>query len=53
MKPNRGPAKSAYPPNTIDTSQIELSSDLEELTKHLAENIHDNWARKRIDQGWR
>ena len=43
----------AYTPPTIDTSQIELSSDLEKLTEHLAENNHDHWARKRIEEGWR
>ena len=42
-----------YTPQTIDTSQIELSRDLEDLTEHLAENNHDHWARKRIDEGWR
>ena len=43
----------AYSPKTIDTSSIELSSDLRELVERLAENNHDHWARKRLDEGWR
>ena len=42
-----------YKPRTIDTSQVRLTSDLEELIERLAENNHDHWARKRIDEGWR
>ena len=42
-----------YTPNPIDTSAIELSSDLLELTEKLAENTHDVWAVGRINQGWK
>jgi hypothetical protein len=42
-----------YVPETIDTSQIALSSDLEGVVERLAQNNHDHWARKRIDEGWR
>jgi hypothetical protein len=42
-----------YTPQTIDTSQIKLTSDLEELVERLAHNNHDHWAQKRIDEGWR
>jgi RyR domain len=42
-----------YKPRTIDTSQVQLSTDLQELIELLAENNHDHWARKRIDEGWR
>jgi len=42
-----------YKPQTIDTSQIELSTELQELIERLAENNHDHWARKRIQEGWR
>jgi hypothetical protein len=42
----------AYVPTPIDTTGISLSSDLEELVERLAQNNHDNWARKRIDEGW-
>jgi ryanodine receptor 2 len=42
-----------YIPETIDTSHITLSSDLQELVERLAQNNHDHWARMRIDEGWR
>jgi len=42
-----------YRPATIDTSQVELSPDLKELVERLAQNNHDHWARKRIEEGWR
>ena len=41
-----------YNPNPIDTSDIELSSELLELTEKLAENVHDVWAVGRIKEGW-
>ena len=41
-----------YEPQTIDTSHIELSTDLQELIERLAENNHNHWARKRIEEGW-
>lgn len=42
-----------YTPQTIDASHIPLPSDLEELVEKLAQNNHDHWARKRIEEGWR
>jgi hypothetical protein len=42
-----------YNPETIDTSHVRLSTDLQELIEELARNNHDHWARKRIDEGWR
>lgn len=41
-----------YNPNPIDTSNVELSPDLMELAEKMAENVHDVWAKTRIDQGW-
>ena len=41
-----------YIPETMDTSRVTLGSDLEELVEKLAQNNHDHWARKRIDEGW-
>jgi hypothetical protein len=42
-----------YIPETIDTSHVTLLSDLQELVEKLAENNHNHWALKRIDEGWR
>ena len=41
-----------YTPNPIDTKNIELPFELLELTEKIAENVHENWARERIAQGW-
>lgn len=45
-------SRATYRPNTINTSQVTLSPDLEELIERLAQNNHDHWASKRIDEGW-
>jgi hypothetical protein len=42
-----------YTPKPVDTSHIELSHEIMELTEVLAENTHDVWARQRISEGWR
>lgn len=41
-----------YDPQPIDVADIELDSDLEDLTEAIAENAHDIWARARMDEGW-
>lgn len=41
-----------YIPEPIDTSDVELSPELVELTEKLARNVHDNWAKGRIAEGW-
>ena len=42
-----------YTPNTIDTSDVNLTPELADLVERLAQNNHDHWARKRIAEGWR
>jgi hypothetical protein len=37
-----------YSPETIDTSHMTLTADLEELIERLAQNNHDHWARKAL-----
>jgi ryanodine receptor 2 len=51
--PDCGGALATYTPKTIDTSHIRLPPGLEELVEKLAQNNHDHWARKRIEEGWR
>lgn len=41
-----------YSPKPLDTSKIDLPEELENLVELLAENAHDNWAKKRIEEGW-
>ena len=43
---------STYNPKPIDTSKIELSSDLLGLTEQIAENVHEVWSAGRIAEGW-
>jgi hypothetical protein len=42
-----------YLPKGIDTTHVDMSKDILELTERLAENAHDIWARNRIQEGWR
>lgn len=41
-----------YNPTPINTEDVVLPKDLEELTEKIAENVHDVWAKGRIDEGW-
>ena len=41
-----------YFPKPINTSSVELSPDLLELTEKLAQNAHDHWAKLRMEEGW-
>ena len=43
---------SQYHPHPIDTSSVELPEELQQLVEHLARNVHENWAKGRIDEGW-
>lgn len=41
-----------YEPKPIDTTGIQLSREILELTELLARNNHDIWAQKRLAEGW-
>ena len=41
-----------YTPAPIDTSHVELSPEVRQLTEKLAKNAHEVWAQERIAQGW-
>ncbi len=41
-----------YNPNPLNTENIELPQNLTELTEVISANIHDVWARQRMDEGW-
>ena len=38
-----------YTPHPIDTSDVELSEELQQLTEQLARNVHDIWAVGRLN----
>lgn len=42
-----------YIPKPLDTSDIVLPDDLEELTESLSKNVHEVWAAGRIAAGWK
>lgn len=44
--------KIMYNPQPIDVSDVVLPLELEDLIEALAENVHDTWAKGRIDEGW-
>ncbi len=41
-----------YTPKPADTSKVVLDIKLLELTEKIAENVHEVWAKGRIDEGW-
>ena len=41
-----------YKPKPIDTSDVVLPTDLEQLAEKMAKNVHETWAQERINQGW-
>ncbi|MDR1114812.1 MAG: Ryanodine receptor Ryr [Tannerella sp.] len=41
-----------YNPQPVDTSGIELSPALLELTERIAANVHEVWSAGRIADGW-
>lgn len=42
-----------YKPAPRDTSAVLLPQAVRDLTELLAKNTHENWARQRMDEGWR
>ena len=41
-----------YTPHPIDTNDVELPKELVQLSEMIAENVHEVWARDRMNQGW-
>jgi ryanodine receptor 2 len=44
--------KNNYIPQPIDTSDVRLPEDLEQLVEQMSKNVHEVWAETRIKQGW-
>lgn len=42
-----------YTPKPIDTSSVSLPVELEPLVEQMAKNVHEVWAQKRIEEGWK
>ena len=45
--------KTKYIPQPTDTSDIKLPSELTPLIEEMAKNVHEVWAKSRIEQGWK
>ena len=41
-----------YIPNPVNTTDVALPDELQELVEEMAKNVHEVWAQKRISQGW-
>ncbi len=41
-----------YKVKTIDTTHVQLTDDILELTELLAKNVHEHWASQRLSEGW-
>lgn len=44
--------KNEYKPQPIDTTNVVIPEELESLVEKMAKNVHEVWARSRIEQGW-
>lgn len=42
-----------YIPHPIDVSDVDLDPQLTELSEAIAENVHEIWAERRREEGWR
>lgn len=42
----------SYIPKPVDTSEVRLPEELQELAETMAKNVHEVWAQNRIEQGW-
>jgi len=41
-----------YKPEPIDTLRLALTPEIAQLSEMLARNVHENWAKLRIAEGW-
>lgn len=44
--------KQDYIPEPMDLSLVDLPESLIQLSERIAENVHEVWAKARIDEGW-
>ena len=41
-----------YTPEPMDLSSVDLPESLIQLSERISENLHEVWAKARIDEGW-
>ncbi|MBQ2363762.1 MAG: Ryanodine receptor Ryr [Bacteroidaceae bacterium] len=44
--------KKNYVPQPMDTSDIQLTEELNVLVEQMAKNVHEVWAQSRMEKGW-
>lgn len=44
--------KNEYKPQPMDTSDVVLGEELQGLVEEMAKNVHEVWAKTRLEQGW-
>ncbi len=44
--------KKSYVPQPMDTSDVRLPEELNDLIEQMAKNVHEVWAQSRLEQGW-
>lgn len=45
--------KVVYVPKPMDTTDVLLPEELNQLVEQMAQNVHDVWAESRIREGWK
>lgn len=41
-----------YIPTPVDVSGVQLPKELDDVVELIAKNVHEVWAKGRIDEGW-
>ena len=41
-----------YTPQPVDTNDVVLPKELNQLAEKMAKNVHEIWSQTRISQGW-
>ena len=41
-----------YTPEPMDLSSVDIPESLIQLSERIAENVHEVWAKARMDEGW-
>ena len=44
--------KTSYVPQPMDTGDVMLPEELNDLIEQMAKNVHEVWAQSRLEQGW-
>ena len=44
--------KKNYVPRPVDTNDVVLPVELDELVENIAKNVHEVWAQSRMKEGW-